>query len=112
MSPVFRQVFLIVTLIVWGLPFVRRSVRGEQQAVTVVRAARWGMLIEAAGFLVVFTHGPKALSSPWPVWRFALALLLALAGILLSHAAVRNLGRQWRLDSGLNADHELVRTGP
>ena len=25
---------------------------------------------------------------------------------------MRVLGRQWRIDAGLNADHELVRSGP
>jgi protein-S-isoprenylcysteine O-methyltransferase Ste14 len=30
----------------------------------------------------------------------------------LSWASIRNLGPQWRLDAGLNADHQLVRTGP
>jgi protein-S-isoprenylcysteine O-methyltransferase Ste14 len=112
MSPIFRVIFLIVVWIVWLFPFARKRVQGEQQAVTVVRAARWGILTTAAGFVIVFTHRPAAWNSPWPFWRFAIALPFAVAGILLSHTGVRNLGRQWRIDAGLNADHELVRSGP
>jgi protein-S-isoprenylcysteine O-methyltransferase Ste14 len=112
MNPVFRLVFLAVVWILWLFPFARRRVQGEQKAQTVVRAARWGILLAAAGFGIVFTHGPKQWSSPWPVWRLLLAVPFAFMAILLSHTAVRNLGRQWRVDAGLNADHELVRTGP
>jgi len=36
---------------------------------------------------------------------------LALAGVL-SWTGARALGRQWRIDAGLNRDHELVTTGP
>jgi len=32
--------------------------------------------------------------------------------ILLSWTATRSLGRQWRIDAGLNPDHELVTSGP
>jgi protein-S-isoprenylcysteine O-methyltransferase Ste14 len=112
MNPLFRFVFLLVAWILWIFPFVRGRIRGTQRAITVARAARWGILLVALGFFLVFTHGPEAWNSPWPVWRLSLALPAALAGILLSHSGVRNLGRQWRVDAGLNADHELVRTGP
>lgn len=48
--------------------------------------------------------------SPEP-WRMALSVLFfALAG-LFSWSGARALGRQWRFDAGLSADHELVRSG-
>ena len=40
----------------------------------------------------------------------AVGSLFALAG-LLSWTSARTLGRQWRLDAGLNPDHKLVRSG-
>jgi protein-S-isoprenylcysteine O-methyltransferase Ste14 len=33
-------------------------------------------------------------------------------GSLLSWSGARALGRQWRVDAGLNPDHELVQSGP
>lgn len=45
-------------------------------------------------------------------WRVALSALFLVVGCLLSWTAKRALGRQWRVDAGLNADHELVRSGP
>jgi len=38
--------------------------------------------------------------------------LLFAAASILSWTSTRALGRQWRLDAGLNSDHELVRSGP
>jgi protein-S-isoprenylcysteine O-methyltransferase Ste14 len=37
--------------------------------------------------------------------------VLGIAAPLLSWSAVRNLGRQFRVNAGLYEDHELVRTG-
>jgi len=40
------------------------------------------------------------------------AMIIAPAAVLLVFQAVRHLGKQWRIQAGLYADHELVRTGP
>ncbi|MDE3195344.1 MAG: isoprenylcysteine carboxylmethyltransferase family protein [Acidobacteriota bacterium] len=112
MSAVARPIFLGVAWFVWLLPFFIAQGKGTVPPVRVERRARWGILLEAAGFCIVFTHGPRVWSAEWPLWRLAIAAVSAAAGIALSWTAVRNLGRQWRIDAGLNADHELVRTGP
>ena len=49
---------------------------------------------------------------PLPSWRVAVSVFcLVLAGIL-SWTGARSLGRQWRIEAGLNSDHELVTSGP
>jgi protein-S-isoprenylcysteine O-methyltransferase Ste14 len=46
-----------------------------------------------------------------PTWRLALSVLfLGVAGVL-SWTSIWALGRQWRFDASLSADHELVTTG-
>ncbi|HZS95127.1 MAG TPA: isoprenylcysteine carboxylmethyltransferase family protein, partial [Chloroflexota bacterium] len=47
-----------------------------------------------------------------PVWRVLLSILFFIAASVLSWTSVRELGRQWRVDAGLNPDHQLIRTGP
>jgi protein-S-isoprenylcysteine O-methyltransferase Ste14 len=42
----------------------------------------------------------------------AASLLLFAAASVLAWTSTRTLGRQWRLDAGLNANHVLVRSGP
>jgi len=39
-------------------------------------------------------------------------MLLAPASVLLAFFALRQLGKQWRIQAGLNEDHQFVETGP
>ncbi len=39
-------------------------------------------------------------------------MILGPLSVALAWSAVRHLGKQWRIQAGLSADHELVRTGP
>ena len=103
--------FLAVAWAAWLAPFfVMQRRRGPSTPQTVDRRARWGIGLQAVSFTMVWF-------SPWwirtlPAWRLgAGALLLGLA-ILLSWTGAFTLGRQWRIDAGLNPDHELVRSGP
>ena len=94
----------------WVLPFFLPGAQPPKGG-TLDRRARWGIALEAAAFAIVFQ--PYFWSEhPAPAWRVvAGAAFLALAA-LLSWTGRRALGRQWRVDAGLNADHELVRSGP
>jgi protein-S-isoprenylcysteine O-methyltransferase Ste14 len=92
----------------WLAPFFLRK-RGRGPAATVDRRARWGLLCQGVAYSLVW-HGPFWTRSPG-VWRVvAGTALFALAGIL-SWTSVWALGRQWRIEAGLNEDHELVRSG-
>lgn len=68
--------------------------------------AYWGIYVTPA-----FTHGKVWLVDlPW--WRIGLGALCGVLGIALASAGIRHLGKQWRVNAALNADHELVRSGP
>lgn len=74
------------------------------------RRARWGILLEVAGYLLLWP-GAFWTRSPEP-WRMACSILFfALAG-LLSWTATRALGKHLRFDAALSPGHELVRSGP
>ena len=75
-------------------------------------AARWGIVLASIGFFTVYLHTPAEWNAPLPVWRCAAGLIVAITAIVLAWQSVRTLGRQWRIDAGLNADHELIRSGP
>ena len=112
MNPLVRLAFLAFVWPLWFLPFLLARRKKTPSAVQLERGARWGMLLAAAAFWITFAHGPEVWRSKFPVWRMAFAGLFAAMAIVLSWTAVRNLGKQWRIDAGLNADHELVRNGP
>lgn len=89
------------------IPFFLTRRGGPAQ--TLDRRARWGIFIQGIGFAVVWMNSYFA-RSPSATRIAASAAFLALGG-LLSWTSARTLGRQWRFDAGLNADHELVQSG-
>lgn len=68
------------------------------------------MLLQAIAYALLW-HGHFWLYRP-ALWRVLLSILLFIAASVLSWTSVRELGRQWRMDAGLNPDHQLIRTGP
>ena len=82
--------------------------RGRTTAQTIDRRARWGIVLQGIGFALVFWRlGSSAVAA----WRTALAVIFLIAAAALSWSSAFALGRQWRFDAGLNADHRLIQTG-
>ena len=71
----------------------------------------WGILLVTVAYWMVWVKNPFWLRQP-ATWKVAVSICFFTAGSVLVWSAVRTLGRQWRIDAGLNSDHELVRTGP
>lgn len=97
--------------VVWVYPFIFRAPHKQNRAsITLAAPTRVGLLLESlAIFLALLLHIP--LSQDPGVWRIAGCILLGAAAAPLSWSAVKNLGRQFRVNAGLYHDHELVRTG-
>jgi protein-S-isoprenylcysteine O-methyltransferase Ste14 len=103
------RLILLVTWTLWLLRFAvaRPTTKAPEK---VDPRARWGILLQAVAFLVVYLRASRL---PVPgLWRLIPGIALLAAGTALSWAAVRALGRHWRWDAGLDADHQLVRAGP
>jgi protein-S-isoprenylcysteine O-methyltransferase Ste14 len=107
--PAYAYVLLFVGWAAWLLPFFVIA-RMSGPAATTDRRARWGMLLQAIGYSLLW-QGEFWTRTP-SVTRFATSIALFAAAIALSWSGARAIGRQWRMDAGLNPDHELVRTGP
>jgi protein-S-isoprenylcysteine O-methyltransferase Ste14 len=106
--PPFAYAILAAGWIIWMMPFfIRRRKTGRIEKVD--RRARWGLLLEAAAYSLVW-QSAFWLRSPGP-GRIFLSVVFLILAIVLSWTSVRALGRQWRVDAGLNTDHELVRSG-
>ena len=91
----------------WMIPFV--LARGGGRAQTLDRRARWGIVFQAVGFAFIWMNDYWH-RQPTGV-RVVLAIGFLALGAVLSWTSARTLGRQWRFDAGLNADHQLVRSG-
>ena len=109
--PVYAYAILAAGWLAWMARFVFQSFKGKTGSPAKLdRRARWGMLFIAIAYALVW-QGPFWTRSPGP-WRIAVSLLLFVVASVLSWTSTRALGRHWRFDAGLNADHELVRSGP
>jgi protein-S-isoprenylcysteine O-methyltransferase Ste14 len=107
--PGYAYVIVAAGWLIWTAPFVLAR-RREQRAQQVDRRARWGILLVALSYAILW-QGPFW-TRPVPSWRLALSILFLAVAPVFSWTATATLGKQWRLDAGLNADHELVTAGP
>jgi protein-S-isoprenylcysteine O-methyltransferase Ste14 len=107
--PAYAYIIAIAASLAWATPFplFRSRVKG---ALTVDRRARWGMLLQCAGYTLLW-QGPFWAKSP-AIWQTIVATLLLSLACLISWTAMKTLGRQLRVDAALDSGHELVRSGP
>jgi protein-S-isoprenylcysteine O-methyltransferase Ste14 len=66
------------------------------------------MALQTVAILLVWSFPEPQI----PLWRFGAGALFAALGTVTTWLSLKQLGRQWRLDAGLNAGHELVQDGP
>lgn len=107
--PVYAYVLVAAGFFLWFAPFVLAR-RGSHRPEKLDRRARWGIALEGSAYAVLWqgnfwTRSPER-------WQVALSAVFFAIAIALSWTGVRSLGRQWRIDAGLSADHELVQSGP
>ena len=95
--------------LLWLAPFLLFN-RTTGPASKIDPRARWGILIVAVSYSMLWQT--KFWERSLAPWQFVLATLLFLLAALLSWTAKRALGKQWRIEAGLNPDHNLVTSGP
>ena len=108
--PAYGYAILAAAWLLWFTPFVLAQKKEHQSARVIDRRARWGMLLMAVAYALLWQG--KFWLQPLTTWRLALGVFFLVLANLLSWTSTRALGQQWRLDAGLNTDHQLVRTGP
>jgi Na+-transporting NADH:ubiquinone oxidoreductase subunit NqrB len=95
--------------LLWAVPFIlMRLKRNKSAPQRIDRRARWGIVLQGVAFFLVWygPHGMQTSAGPSGVWRIPFAIVFFSLADLLSWTSVRTLGRQWRFDAGLNADHD------
>jgi hypothetical protein len=100
---------LAVGWIVWATPFLLAKRSAEPPRV-VDRRARWGVVLAGIGYGMLWQG--RFWERELTAWQLSLAIVFLALACLLSWTGTRALGRQWRIDAGLSADHELVTHGP
>ena len=106
--PWYGYIIIAVGWGMWVLPFFRNR-HANQTAEQTDRRARWGIVLQGIAYALLWQN--DFWSRPPQEFRLVLgSLFLSFAGAL-SWTSVRALGRQWRVDAGLNSNHQLVQSG-
>ena len=106
--PSYAYAILAAGWLFWMMPFLLIK-RNRAPGAKLDRRARWGVLFEALADSMLW-WGNFWMRSPQP-WRVAISVIFFLLAGFLSWTSARALGRHWRIDAGLNPDHQLVRSG-
>lgn len=72
--------------------------------------ARWGIVLQGVGDSLLWQN--RFWERSPGAWRVSSSVCFLVLASVLSWSGTRALGRQWRLDAGLNEDHRLVTSGP
>jgi protein-S-isoprenylcysteine O-methyltransferase Ste14 len=107
--PFYAYAILAAGWLIWLSPFLLAK-RNAGPPAKLDRRARWGILLVAIAYSLLWQN--HFWERPLPDARVVVAIPFFLLAGVLSWTSVRALGRQWRIDAGLNADHELVTSGP
>ena len=107
--PAYAYAIVAAGTLLWFTPFllIKRNAGPPQK---LDRRARWGVLLEVLAYSLLWQNHFWERSPQ--VWRTALSVFFFMLASLFSWTGARALGRQWRIDAGLNPDHKLVRSGP
>jgi protein-S-isoprenylcysteine O-methyltransferase Ste14 len=107
--PAYLYIILLAGWLAWLAPFIFTK-RPHAAPSKLDRRARWGILLVGVAYSLLWQSRFWE-RSPRP-WSVVLSVLFFVLAILLSWTGTQSLGRQWRIDAGLNPDHELVTSGP
>ena len=105
----YALVILVTGSVAWFVPF---PLHGWSSTAPQTRDPkwRWGLLLEVIAYAVAGAGGLRITTLPG--WRLAVAALFFVLASVLSWTGTRSLGRYLRFEAAIEADHQLVRSGP
>ena len=103
---------LLLCWILWFLAFAKPSgqARGREK-VARAPSSRWGVGLVFVAFALVWAW-VKPVGFQKSTASLVVSMILAPASVYLAWASAHELGKQWRIEAALSADHELIQTGP
>ena len=102
---------LAICWIAWSVAFVkpRKQAQGQEKVVR-APASRWGIFLNFLGFACVCAYvRPVGYVKTAP--ELIASMLIGPPAVLLVWAATQHLGKHWRYEAALSADHQLVKSG-
>jgi hypothetical protein len=108
----FAWIELLLCWVLWCLAFVKPSRQAKRQKKTVrASSSRWGIGLVTLGFAMVWMW-VRPFGFEKSVAELIVSMVLGPPSVVLVWLAARELGKQWRYEAALSADHELIQKGP
>ena len=106
--PAYAYAILAAGSLLWFSPFlsIKRNTEAPEK---LNRRARWGVILEALGYTLLWQN--QFWARPVEAWRIAFSVVFFACAGLLAWTGARALGPQWRIDAALIPNHQLVRSG-
>lgn len=105
-------IWLLLCWVLWCLAFVRPRQQAKGQRKTVrASSSRWGIGLVTVGFAMVWMWVRPA-GFGKSAAELIVSMALAPPSVVLAWLAAHELGKQWRYEAAISADHDLIRTGP
>lgn len=103
---------LLVYWIAWCIAFIKPSRQNKKQE-TVARApsSRLGIGLVFVAFMLIWIW-LKPIGFQKSTACLVVSMVLGPISVLLTWASAHELGKQWRIEAALSADHKLIQTGP
>ncbi|MGD0787361.1 MAG: isoprenylcysteine carboxylmethyltransferase family protein [Terracidiphilus sp.] len=103
---------LVLCWIVWSFAFLepRKQAAGRTEVAS-ASVSRWGIGLVMVGFALAWAYVRPVGFEKSPLSLVA-SMILGPSSVALGWSAAHSLGKQWRYKAALNADHELIQTGP
>lgn len=103
---------LIVGYALFSLALYKPSkLSRDKKKVARAPASRWGIILQTVGFAFAWAYvRPNRFVKS--ASALVISMILVPLAVWLTWWAARHLGKQWRYEAALSADHELIRTGP
>ncbi len=103
---------LLVCWLAWCAAFVKPSRQAKGQTkVASAASSRLGIGLVFVAFMLVWTW-IKPIGFEKSTVALVASMIIGPISVYLAWASAHELGKQWRLEAALSADHELIQTGP
>lgn len=112
--PILQAVALVEVAVCWALWWAaffkpRRQAAGQEK-IAMARVSRLGIFLNLVGFALLLVQvRPLGFEKSLPA--LLVSMVLGPPSVVLVWAATLHLGKHWRYEASLYANHELVQTG-
>jgi protein-S-isoprenylcysteine O-methyltransferase Ste14 len=102
----------LICWVLWSAAFVKpkRQAKGQKKVASAA-SSRWGIGLVFVGFMLIWIW-LKPVGFQKSTVSSVVSMILGPISVFLAWASAHELGKQWRFEAAISADHNLIQTGP